>query len=103
MCEVGVGCIAAQGLTLLPNCCGRGPFLDDRQHLLGEQPQAALRHRVGRAAEAEGDVQLEIADNSRRSSSPRRILSGVPQLAACMKPCTAPSSPALRAISAFCW
>src|SRR5262245_41466767 len=39
----------------------------------------------------------------RRCSSPRRILSGVPQLAACMKPVTAPWSPAWRAISAFCW
>src|SRR6185312_12579532 len=34
------------------------PRLYDRQHLLGEEPETALRHLVRRAAEAEGDVEL---------------------------------------------
>ena len=45
----------------------------------------------------------KLPSRARRSSSPRRILSGVPQLAAFMKPSIAPSMPDTRAISAFCW
>src|SRR6185436_19983465 len=41
----------------------RGLRLEDRQYLLGEEFQAALGHLVGRAAKAEGDVELEIADD----------------------------------------
>ena len=36
--------------------------LQHRQHLLGKELQAPLGHIVGHAAEAEGDVELEIAD-----------------------------------------
>ena len=37
------------------------PGLQDRQHFFGKELQASLRNMERRAAEAEGDVQLEIA------------------------------------------
>src|SRR5579863_3452692 len=40
------------------------PALQHRQHLLGEEPQAALGDVVRDAAEAEGDVELELADDT---------------------------------------
>src|SRR3546814_16137364 len=41
---------------------GRSPRFEHRQHFLGEELQAPLRDVVRRAAEAEGDVEFEIAD-----------------------------------------
>src|SRR5207248_1723039 len=41
----------------------RLPALHHRQHLLGEQLEPALGHRIGRTAEAECHVHLEIADH----------------------------------------
>src|SRR5207249_1454004 len=41
----------------------RGLRLEHRKHLLGKELQASLGDLVGRAAEAEGDVQLEIAND----------------------------------------
>src|SRR5437879_11812521 len=48
-------------LGRLPNL-DRGLRLEHRKHLLGKERQAALRDFVGYAAEAEGDVQLEVAN-----------------------------------------
>src|SRR3546814_18796423 len=42
---------------------GRSPRFEHRQHFLGEELQAPLRDVVRRAAEAEGDVEFEIADD----------------------------------------
>jgi len=39
----------------------RAPRLQNRKYFLGEEFQAPLRDFIGRAAEAEGDVELEVA------------------------------------------
>src|SRR5436190_1431867 len=55
---------------------GRPPLLDHREHFLGEQLEAALRHLVGRAAEAEGDVHLEVAQQLPPRLEPAQDLVG---------------------------
>src|SRR3954447_24080238 len=58
-----------RGLRLLPG-------LQHRQHLLGEQPQAAFADRQRRAAEAERDVQLEAAEQPATFLQPAQDLLG---------------------------
>ena len=81
----------------------RPPRLHHWQLFLREQFQPALRDLVGRAAEAEGDVHLEVAQHLPLRLEAAQDLVGRPPLTVCMKPDTAPSGPLLRAISAFCW
>src|ERR671925_2368797 len=49
--RASLGCVASRSRRLR---------FQDRQHLLGKELQAPLGHFVGHAAEAEGDVELEI-------------------------------------------
>jgi hypothetical protein len=37
--------------------------LEHRENLFGKEPQASLGHLIGRAAEAESDIEFEIADD----------------------------------------
>jgi len=55
--------------------------LEDRKYLLGKELQAPLADLVRRAAETEGDVELEIADDLPALFEPTQDLVGVPQLA----------------------
>src|SRR4030095_3665056 len=52
--RVLLGCVA--------NLSGR-LRLENRQHFLGKQPEAAFANVIGRAAEAEGDIELELAED----------------------------------------
>src|SRR5207248_273800 len=55
---------------------GRRLRLEHRQHLLGEELEAPFGDLVGRAAEAEGDVELEIADDFPALFEPAQDLVG---------------------------
>src|SRR5260221_413884 len=63
-------------LTTRNNTVVRNNSRGSRQHLLGEEPQAPLGHLVGGPAEAEGDVELEIADDLPAFFQPAQDLVG---------------------------
>src|SRR5919106_6307877 len=65
--SASLGCLASRGRRLR---------LQHRQHLLGKELQAPLGHFVGYAAEAEGDVELEIADDFPALLEPAQDLVG---------------------------
>src|ERR1700745_3032623 len=50
--------------------------LEHRQHLPGEEPQPALANVIGRAAEAEGDIELEITEEFLALFEPSQDLVG---------------------------
>src|SRR5262249_38947901 len=57
------GDISLEGRGASLGGLGGRQFLEDGQHFLGEQLEAALRDRIRRAAEAERDVELEVANH----------------------------------------